>query len=157
MIYITKKCGKCNYKIVGRRSGYMPGSMGRPFIQCPKCKTWQIDKEYKEYIMWKPIDYIIYFGANILGNIVIIFFLAIMLSLIAGTLGLDFNNNTLHITFSLALIIIFILLLRSTYNTFLKEKEASDERVIKDKDYLKLLHDSHLITEEKYLEYKAKK
>ena len=157
MRYITKKCGKCKYTIVFRRSASMPGTMGRPFIQCPKCKTWQIDKEYKEYIMWERKDYIIYFGANLLADIAITSLFVFILIAVVGTLGLDIDSNMLNITFTLATIIVFVLLLRSNYSIFLKERNTSDERVINDKDYLELLHSSHLITEEKYLEYKAKK
>ena len=151
MIYVTKKCGKCNYKIVSRRSGYMP-SIGNPFIKCPKCGEWQLDGEYKEYAMWKPIDYFKYFAYRVLGDVGLASISFFIVLLIGQKLNLGervINYLCISIPF-----IIFIFLLKSTHSTFCKEKEESNKRLMEDKKYLDLLYANHLISEDKYKEFK---
>ena len=154
MIYVTKKCGKCKHKFVSRRSGYMP-SMGKPFIKCPKCNTWQTDGEYKEYAMWKPIDYFKYFGYRVPTAICLAFLVSIIFLVIGQKLNL--NENSVKYLCIWPAFIVFIIILKLIHSTFIREKEASNERLIKDKEYLELLYKSDLITEEKYKEFKDKK
>lgn len=151
MIYVTKKCGKCKYTIVSRRSGYMP-EIGNPFIKCPKCGAWQVDGEYKEYIMWKPIDYVKYFTYRLLGDIGIASIFSIIFLILSQYLNI--NEEMEKILLIVPALTALFLLLKSTYNTFLKEKEESNKRLLEDKKYLDLLYKSNLITEEKYKEFK---
>ena len=147
---IIKQCCKCKYNIE-RRGGYLL-EMDSPFIQCPKCSTWQIDRKRKEYIMWGTIDYFKYFFTEIAVNMVLSF---IVFILFMGLVSAATSDERLMVIPEIISFLFFIFLTLLMVKKFKKEKDISNERV-SNKKYLKQLYDSNLISEKKYNEYKKR-
>ena len=143
MIYQTKTCTKCGYKLQNRQVRDEKIQIANPFTKCPKCGTLLIDNSKKEYIMGNKISYAWYLVSNSLGFgfLIGLFILGIFMTMFE-----NFNFFiALILSFGISCSGMFIYL----YNDFCDKKESSIERT-KDLKYLKLLLNYKLISQKQY-------
>lgn len=148
--YVKKSCSKCGFSIqpYTRDTRYDKLKIQNPFSKCPKCGTTLIDKHCKEIVMFKDLDYVIYFGYRLLWDATLLSFLGafVIIMLINVLFKKDFGNLTVFIITMIPFYVLFFLKFKKE---FMEEKEESLKRTRNSK-YLKSLLDSNLITKEKY-------
>lgn len=142
-IYVTKRCNNCGYIIQPRKSS-TGLNMGHPFVKCPNCETLQLDGEKKEYIMWKPFDYLAYFIPQLLVSWLIGFLI--------GGLIWGFIDDSNSLLLWIPCIVIMIAYMSLVYKGFKEEKIESIKRT-KNQEYLEEIYKYNLITKKKYDEF----
>ena len=146
MIYQTKTCTKCGYKIQNRQVRDEKIQIDSPFIKCVNCGSILIDSSKKEYIMGNKLYYIWYLVSNTLGYGAM--FGLLLYGIFMAVFELEDVIWPMFLMFGLSSALVFAFL----YNDFCEKKESSIERT-KDLKYLKLLLDYNLISRIQYEDF----
>jgi len=134
-VYVTKRCGNCGTITQPRHRDDEGFKIGNPISRCYNCGTILIDTSKKEFIMFKPIDYVKYFIWKILVGWLIGF-------LVGGLTMLLIDNVTLLWIICIIIMILWFMLALKQFN---EEKLDSIKRT-KKYEYLNELYLTKCIT-----------